>query len=189
MKIDYQGIRKMLRREQIFEIVGYGEAALPCLFKALKDKDKYVRANAAEALGEMEVVAAVPALIAALGDRSKNMGETAKEALIYIGRPAVPALLEALEDGNNKIRKSIAEILVAINELSVTALIDAVGKGGGKKEKARVLLDMVNSRIAVAKKERQNRFADGELLEGETVKPPKKAVLKKKPIIKRIKNM
>jgi HEAT repeat protein len=60
-----------------------GSAAVPALIEALKDRDGYVRRNAAGALGIIgrDAKAAVPALNEALNDKNRDVRESAAWAL------------------------------------------------------------------------------------------------------------
>lgn len=182
MKIDYPAIKKMLRQYRIDEVVEHGKEIVPHLIRALRDRSMQVRAGAAEALGEISDPAAIPALIKSLGDVSKSVRDTAKDALICLDRAAVPYLLEALEDSKPKIRKNAAEALINMREPSVVGLINALEDcGKNKKENAaKLLLRMVESRLAMKKKRKHGIAGDGELLEGETVKPPEKRAYENK---------
>lgn len=88
------------REELIDSMALFGDAALPRLIAALRDKNPRVRRVSADALGEIGPAAseAVPQLIALLDD--EQVWDAAAEALGQIGpesRAAVPKLVEALE--------------------------------------------------------------------------------------------
>ena len=79
------------------------------LIRQLSDQDASVRANAAEALGEIgpEAKAAVPALIEASKHEEAGVRANATYALGRIGsdaKAAVPALIEKLKDENAGVR-------------------------------------------------------------------------------------
>ncbi len=73
------------------------ERAIELLIQAIKDKDKNVRINAAEALGNIGEPAVEP-LIQALKDEDFNVQVNAARALGIIGEPAVEPLIQALKD-------------------------------------------------------------------------------------------
>ena len=89
----------------------------PALFRALKDKKKYVRQMAAYALAEMlgaKAEAAIPVLKNGLKARDPFM---AADALGEIGpkaASAVPALTKLLKHKNSKVRRAAAEALTKI---------------------------------------------------------------------------
>ena len=96
--------------------VGLGET-----LEAWRLNTTYVRALAAEALGQMgpEAKTAVPALTEMLDDRVADVRRSAAAALGKMGpeaRPAVPALKKAAEDidEDDSVRKTAAEALTRI---------------------------------------------------------------------------
>jgi hypothetical protein len=110
------------------ELVEIGQAAVPALIAALKDRRNHVFQGAAEALGRIRHQSAVPALIPVLKSDSRVRRRKAAEVLGGIGdNSAVPALLEALED--NSVREHAAVALGRIGDPSaVAALKEADGK-------------------------------------------------------------
>jgi HEAT repeat protein len=95
--------------------------AVPELAAALADKDKHVRAAAAEALSKVGKAAkgAVPALVKALGDESALVRANAAVALGDLaneGRPAVGALTKLYQkDEDPDVREHAAEALKKID--------------------------------------------------------------------------
>ena len=86
----------------------------------LQDKDSYVRAAAARALGEIGDVSAVPALIETLRDDHMGIRSSAAGALGKIGDVcAVPALIKRLKDEMDAVRCHAAHALSKIGD-SVT---------------------------------------------------------------------
>lgn len=95
------------------ELIGYafalelselGENATESLYKAIKDKDPFIRSIAVEALGEQQKNYAVPMLIRALSDENKLVRKKASEALGLIGdKEAVNALITALSDEDQSV--------------------------------------------------------------------------------------
>ena len=89
------------------------EEYISALIQALSDEDEVVRANAAEALGEIGEPA-VPALIQALSDEDEVVRASAVVVLGEIGEPAkeiVPALIQALSDESMSVRASAVLML------------------------------------------------------------------------------
>jgi HEAT repeat protein len=129
------------RRWSVKKLEGYKELAVRPLAIALKDKDKWVRANAAEALWKIGPKAekAIPALIQALKDKDKDVCGIAALTLGKIGRhadmsdhgpakaeKAVPALIEALKNKDEDVRYNVNFSLVDIGPKAVPALIKAL---------------------------------------------------------------
>lgn len=104
-------------------IIGIGTIA-----KALRDEDKDIRWNAAEALGNIRSEAAVQLLLDALKDENEDVRSNAANALGSTGsKKAVKPLIDALEDENEDVRKEAAEALGYIeSEGAVQSLIDAL---------------------------------------------------------------
>jgi energy-coupling factor transporter ATP-binding protein EcfA2 len=98
------------------------------LRQALKHKDKYVRRNAAAALGQIGNPQAVNALMAALKHEDGSVRWNVAEALGKIGnQQAFDALMAALKDENNYVRGNAAVALGKIgNPQAVPALIAAL---------------------------------------------------------------
>lgn len=118
-----------------FTLAEIGETAVPALSKALKDKSKNVRQNAAIALSRIgkKAKAAVPNLIEALKDSDGQVRSYAAEALAEIGkeaRAAVPLLIALLKkDGTSDVRRNAAAALGKIGEEpqeAVPVLIEAL---------------------------------------------------------------
>ena len=88
--------------ESPYGLAAAGAVAVPALIEALQDRDWWLRAGAATALGCMgaEAQDAAPALAAALQDDSEWVCRNAADSLGNMGRvPAVvPALAQALDD-------------------------------------------------------------------------------------------
>ena len=95
-----------------------GQAAVPVLIEALKDKDVVLSSRAASALGKIgpAAKAAAPALIATLKDKDRDFitRSDAARALGKIGAEAktvVPVLIQALADKDLDVRLRAAEAL------------------------------------------------------------------------------
>jgi len=122
-----------------------GEAVIPALIDALRDKS--VRKHAAMVLGKIgpEVRAAVPALSVALKDKNTEVRRFSVLALGEIAREigpeakaAVPALIDALTDETADVRVYAAMVLGKIGpeaKAAVPVLIDALKD---KEESVRV---------------------------------------------------
>jgi len=105
-KFSQQDIEKLWEEENVESLI-----------KAVKDKDKDVRADAAEALGKIEDPRAVEPLIQALKDKDEDVRTDAAEALGKIGDPrAVEPLLQALNDKDEYVRIHAAEALGKIGD-------------------------------------------------------------------------
>jgi HEAT repeat protein len=103
-------------------------AAVPALVAALKeDKEPAVRAQAAEALGGIRILAkaALPDLLNALKDADASVRETAAEALADIGSDAakvIPALLPLLSDADMNVRCAAARSIGDFGTAARTAV-------------------------------------------------------------------
>jgi HEAT repeat protein len=113
-----------LRRERwevrsgaILALEKLGTPALTAIQAALTDHDWFVRATAANALGQIKDAKAVEGLINILSDEEWFVRERAAEALSKIGEPAVEPLIDALKDGNSLVRERAAEILGKIGSI------------------------------------------------------------------------
>ncbi len=104
-----------------------GEQAVEPFIQALKEKDRYVRREAAFALGEIGDVRAVEPLIQSLEDEDLEVRFEATDALEKIREPAVDLLLRALKVGNKDVRRLVAWILGEIGDSrAIKPLIQAL---------------------------------------------------------------
>jgi HEAT repeat protein len=117
-------ISAALRRERwevrsgvILALEKLGTPALTAIQAALTDHDWFVRATAANALGQIKDAKAVEGLINILSDEEWFVRERAAEALSKIGEPAVEPLIDALKNGNGLVRERAAEILGKIGSI------------------------------------------------------------------------
>lgn len=93
------------------------------LIQDLKDKDRYARIAAVEALRKMGDAAAVPGLIEALSDSDWGVRWVAAGALGEVGdAAAVPALLQTLPRSDTILREIAAQSLGRIGSAAVTGL-------------------------------------------------------------------
>lgn len=84
---------RMGARQSLVEV---GSQAVPSLIEALKQGNKIVRWEVAEALGEIKDPKAAPALVEALEDEDFDVRWLAAKGLIQIGMKGVEPLLHAL---------------------------------------------------------------------------------------------
>jgi len=96
-------------------LIGDGRAVEP-LIRALSDRDKAVRASAAEALGNIGDVRAIKPLIYAMRSMDRGLRFYATRALKAIGEPAVESLISALKSGDGELRKRAVSALGAIGD-------------------------------------------------------------------------
>src|SRR5262249_24313159 len=102
--------------EQEGKLAALRKADVATLVESLKDREAFVRAEAASILAEMRAKAdaAVPALIAALADPIGFVRSDAAKRLGKIGpkaKPAVPALVNLLKDPDEGVRWTAAHAL------------------------------------------------------------------------------
>jgi len=109
----------------------FGEAAVGKLMKALAEKNRTMRAEAAKVLGSIGDARATDALIEALKDVDGDVRMNAAEALGRIGdKRAVTPLTEALKDGDDSVRYYAAEALGRLGSREATnALIGTLNDG------------------------------------------------------------
>ncbi len=117
---DEKRIRELVRiafKDAQDELVRIGEAAVPTLIDALKDKDCYVRRNAALPLGDIGDARAVSPLIDALKDEDEIVRWRAAWALRQIGdKGAAEPLVVALKDEDKLVGEEAARSLGKIFE-------------------------------------------------------------------------
>jgi len=106
-----------VRSDAILALEKLGTLALTGIQAALTDRDWFVRATAANALGRIQDAQAVKGLINILSDEEWFVRERAAEALSKIGEPAVEPLIDALKDGDGLVRERAAEILGKIGSM------------------------------------------------------------------------
>ena len=110
-----------------YGLTAAGPAALPTLMEFLGDDAWWLRASAADVLGDigLEATPSVPALTGALKDESDWVRRNAVEALGNIGSDAAPArkaLAECLTDIDEAVRHNAALALAKIGSGDVAAL-------------------------------------------------------------------
>lgn len=98
-------------------LVQLDEKAVPKLVEALRDKNDYVRWEAAKTLKEINSPKAAEALVELLHDEIQAISWAAAEALIMLGVPAVRPLLLGLERHAHSIwfRHSAYHVLHALS--------------------------------------------------------------------------
>ncbi|MBI4803184.1 MAG: HEAT repeat domain-containing protein [Elusimicrobia bacterium] len=85
---------------------------IPNIIKLLQDKDDWVRASSAKALGRLGAKEAVPQLIKLLQDKDDWVRARSAEALGRLGaKEAVPQLIKLLQDKDDWMRARSAEAL------------------------------------------------------------------------------
>lgn len=84
-------------------LVAMGKPAVAALIKALGDRDRQVRWEAAKALGAIGDPNASPALLTALGDERLGVRWLAAEGLIVLGGQVLEPLLKALLEPANAV--------------------------------------------------------------------------------------
>jgi len=109
-------------------IVGHiGTPALEKLLKALKDRNSFMRAGAATALGLLPIthIEVSPALIGALNDKASRVRTNAARSLgRHENKEALEPLIKALSDPNFDVRCAAAFSLGEIpDERAITALL------------------------------------------------------------------
>ena len=100
-----------IRRYAFCALSAVGEPAVNALITATQHQDWWVRAGAAETLGNIgtSARAAVPSLIQALQDKSERVRQLAAEALGTTSQKdstAVPDLALSLQDENERVRRN-----------------------------------------------------------------------------------
>ena len=106
----------------------FGAPAVEQLITALKDKNRYVREGAANALGIIKDVRAIEPLIKVLKNEKDAMtNREAEDSLVEIGSDAVKPLIAALkEEDDLKFNVSVANTLGRIGKGAVAELIDTI---------------------------------------------------------------
>ena len=107
---DKDGVERLRAREQLVDI---GEPAVPALIEALGSPSKYVRWEAAKALGMIRDPRAATALADALEDHESAVRWLAAKALIALGREGLPAVLRGVERcaDNVWMREGVSHVL------------------------------------------------------------------------------
>jgi len=148
----YNKIIDLLRREEVEEIVLIGKPAVPALIYALKDKNEFVRRDAAWLLGEIaeanpgstKILKAVPALIKALKDKNGGVRMEAAEALGKIGFDKVPEEKRIEVEVLAFLILNKTDDIVKIGNDAVPILIDAL-----KDEEWRVEWNAVEALVKI----------------------------------------
>jgi HEAT repeat protein len=112
---DQDGAAYWMAKLQWAQCTSIGAPSMKLLTEALKDKDGYVRSEAAEALGDLNDSRAVGLLIAALRDKDVKLRGGAARGLGKSGDArAVQPLLMTIRDEEPDVRKAAAEALEKI---------------------------------------------------------------------------
>jgi HEAT repeat protein len=119
------GLKRVRARKALIMI---GEPAVRYLVTALKDKQEWVRWEAAKTLSQIGSPAATQALIAALEDKMFDVRWLSAEGLIAIGRDALVPLLHALVDRaeSSWLREGVHHVLHDIEDKKLEAIIAPV---------------------------------------------------------------
>ena len=113
--------------DAVFGLSAVGAPAVPALKALLDDEAWWVRAAAADVLGDMGETAraTVPQLTRALNDESVWVRRNAIEALGYLGpsaAAAVPALSRCLADTDSRVRHNAALTLARLGPAAAAAI-------------------------------------------------------------------
>ena len=113
--------------DAVFGLSAVGAPAVPAAAALLDDEAWWVRAAAADVLGDMGETAraTVPQLTGALSDESVWVRRNAVEALGYLGRAAstaVPALGRCLSDTDSRVRHNAALTLARLGPAAAAAI-------------------------------------------------------------------
>lgn len=109
-------------------LVAMGSAAIPYLVKALASKKRWVRWEAAKALGQIGDSTATEALVIALEDKSFDIRWLAAEGLISIGLPAMMPLLRELTKNADSVwlREGAHHVLHDMNRADLDDILRPV---------------------------------------------------------------
>ena len=111
---------------RVLRAIGAGQPAVPeAAIKALDDKARDVRAQAAAILGVFHDKKCLPLLLKAMADTHWSVRESAENALLNFGADAVPPLLDALKSPLWTTRFRAARLL---GELGDPAAVPALKK-------------------------------------------------------------
>ncbi|MBI1927159.1 HEAT repeat domain-containing protein [Candidatus Poribacteria bacterium] len=111
----------------VYALSTVGEPAVPALIETLRDEKWWVRAAAADILGDIgrPAKATVSALIEALRDESEWVRRNATEALGTIGlaaQDAVPVLIDLLSDQHSWVRHNAVSALARMGSAAQVAV-------------------------------------------------------------------
>lgn len=113
--------------DAVFGLSAVGAPAVPAVAALLRDEAWWVRAAAADVLGDMGEIAGetVPQLVGALADESVWVRRNAVEALGCLGpaaATAVPALSRCLADADSRVRHNAALTLAKLGRAASAAV-------------------------------------------------------------------
>jgi HEAT repeat protein len=108
-----------VRREAAIALGKFGagiKEAADALIRALTDKSRRVRAQAARAQGRLGDPKAVDPLIRALNDSYWSVRSNAFNSLVSLGPVALPGLIEAVETLSGETRLKVLEVITELGQ-------------------------------------------------------------------------
>ena len=130
---------------RVLRAIGAGQPAVPeAAIKAMDDKARDVRAQAAAILGVFHDKKCLPLLLKAMADVHWSVRESAENALLNFGADAVPPLLEALTSSLWTTRFRAARLL---GELGDPAAVPALKKIIESKDEQKEVRDKAEASL------------------------------------------
>jgi HEAT repeat protein len=130
---------------RVLRVIGAGQPSVPeTAIRALDDKARDVRAQAAAILGVFHDKKSLPLLLKAMADEHWSVRESAENALLNFGADAVPPLLEALKSPLWTTRFRAARML---GELGDPAAIPALKKIAEAKDEQKEVRDKAEASL------------------------------------------
>ena len=90
------GNDRQIRKQTRLQLMEAGREATPYLSAALRNRNSYIRHEAAKALGELRDPESAPALVEALLDESIEVHWASSEALIALGQDSILPVLKGM---------------------------------------------------------------------------------------------
>jgi HEAT repeat protein len=109
-----------IRKQARLQLMESGLEAMPYLSNALRDRNSYVRHEAAKALGGLKNPSTAPALVESLLDESIEVHWAASEALIAIGQDSILPVLKGIVKhfDSYRFRQGAYHVLNILNRTS-----------------------------------------------------------------------